>query len=466
MFTRQLSRTAIPAFKRSFSTTARLFEQSEFIMPALSPTMTEGKISSWLVKEGSSFTAGQPLLQIETDKAQMDVEAADDGVVAKILADQNTGTIAIGTTIAIFVEEGDDISSITIPEQTQVKPLEPVETTKPASTEPPASTEKTQKPQEPKKNALGSPMLSPSARYLINAKQISNVDKITGTGHRGHIIKFDVVDFINKGLAEYSKSPQPSSSMASPEILGPNDASKPTSKPAKSTSPKSAPASSTNSLANALYSSTVSNLQKQNFINSISTKAVKAKNLPKVFDAKFGVDMVKQVSNVLLGNKSVKEDSNIALYLTQTDAIVGIPSYIFPVNDVNSQTPEELLSNAARKSKNLKGDTILSVIFNYESQISSDLMGRSVILIGTPFHSTFSNQYYSRNSVLDSALDQLTFAASSNSVKTPAGDIKSKKQSNLAKSVNIYASLDQSVFSASENQTLNKIGSTISNYFA
>jgi pyruvate/2-oxoglutarate dehydrogenase complex dihydrolipoamide acyltransferase (E2) component len=54
-------------------------------MPALSPTMTEGNIASWKVKEGDEFVAGDVLLEVETDKAQMDVEAQDDGVMAKIL---------------------------------------------------------------------------------------------------------------------------------------------------------------------------------------------------------------------------------------------------------------------------------------------------------------------------------------------------------------------------------------------
>lgn len=53
-------------------------------MPALSPTMTEGNIASWKIKEGDSFSAGDVLLEIETDKAQMDVEAQDDGILAKI----------------------------------------------------------------------------------------------------------------------------------------------------------------------------------------------------------------------------------------------------------------------------------------------------------------------------------------------------------------------------------------------
>lgn len=69
---------------RTFRSTPSSFAAQNFTMPAMSPTMTEGNIASWKVKEGDSFATGDVLLEIETDKAQMDVEAQDDGVMAKI----------------------------------------------------------------------------------------------------------------------------------------------------------------------------------------------------------------------------------------------------------------------------------------------------------------------------------------------------------------------------------------------
>ncbi|KAJ1677732.1 hypothetical protein EV182_005552, partial [Spiromyces aspiralis] len=74
--------------------------------------MTEGGIATWLKNEGESYAAGDVLLQIETDKAQMDVEAQDDGVLAKILKPGGTQGVAVGEPIAIIAEEGDDLSSI------------------------------------------------------------------------------------------------------------------------------------------------------------------------------------------------------------------------------------------------------------------------------------------------------------------------------------------------------------------
>ena len=84
-------------------------------MPALSPTMTEGNIAKWNVKEGDSFVAGDVLLEIETDKASMDVEAQDDGIMAKIVMPDGSKGIKVGARIGVLAEEGDDISSLEIP---------------------------------------------------------------------------------------------------------------------------------------------------------------------------------------------------------------------------------------------------------------------------------------------------------------------------------------------------------------
>ena len=80
-------------------------------MPALSPTMEAGTISSWKVGEGESFVAGDSLAEIETDKATIDFEAQDDGVVAKILVESGSGEINVGVPILVTVEEEDDVAA-------------------------------------------------------------------------------------------------------------------------------------------------------------------------------------------------------------------------------------------------------------------------------------------------------------------------------------------------------------------
>src|SRR5437016_2402319 len=86
-------------------------------MPALSPTMTEGNISSWRVKEGDSFSAGDVLLEIATDKASMDVEAQDDGILAKITQPDGSKGVKVGSRIGVIAEPGDDLNSLEIPEK-------------------------------------------------------------------------------------------------------------------------------------------------------------------------------------------------------------------------------------------------------------------------------------------------------------------------------------------------------------
>ncbi|QJE72867.1 pyruvate dehydrogenase complex dihydrolipoamide acetyltransferase [Aerophototrophica crusticola] len=83
----------------------------DILMPALSPTMTEGKLAKWLKKEGDPVKSGDVLAEIETDKATMEVEAVDEGTLAKILIAEGTDGVAVNTPIAVLVEEGEDISA-------------------------------------------------------------------------------------------------------------------------------------------------------------------------------------------------------------------------------------------------------------------------------------------------------------------------------------------------------------------
>src|SRR5829696_6779540 len=79
----------------------------ELKMPALSPTMEEGTLAKWLVKEGDSVAAGDLLAEIETDKATMEFEAVDEGTIAKILVAEGTDEVKVGTVIALIAGEGE-----------------------------------------------------------------------------------------------------------------------------------------------------------------------------------------------------------------------------------------------------------------------------------------------------------------------------------------------------------------------
>jgi len=84
----------------------------EITMPALSPTMEEGTLATWLVKVGDTITSGDVIAEIETDKATMEVESIDDGTVAQLLVEAGTDNVAVGTLIAVLAEDGEDADSL------------------------------------------------------------------------------------------------------------------------------------------------------------------------------------------------------------------------------------------------------------------------------------------------------------------------------------------------------------------
>ncbi len=99
----------------------------QILMPALSPTMTEGKLTKWLKNEGDKVKAGQVIAEIETDKATMEVEAVDEGVIGKILVAAGTEGVAVNTPIAVLLEEGESSADVIpakagIPTQPKAKP--------------------------------------------------------------------------------------------------------------------------------------------------------------------------------------------------------------------------------------------------------------------------------------------------------------------------------------------------------
>ena len=128
---------------------------TEILMPALSPTMEEGTLAKWLVKEGDVIESGMIMAEIETDKATMEFEAVDEGIMGKILIAEGTEGVAVNTAIAILVEEGEDASAVPTPAAeaapvTEAAPVAttpavaasgPVEVIVPEDTEIPAGTE-------------------------------------------------------------------------------------------------------------------------------------------------------------------------------------------------------------------------------------------------------------------------------------------------------------------------------------
>ena len=109
---------------------------TEILMPALSPTMEEGTLAKWLIKEGDTVTSGDVIAEIETDKATMELEAVDEGIMGRILIPQGTQAVAVNTPIAVLVEEGDPLTDA------PVATAPPAQATAAAEMAPPGAGEK------------------------------------------------------------------------------------------------------------------------------------------------------------------------------------------------------------------------------------------------------------------------------------------------------------------------------------
>lgn len=205
-------------------------------MPALSPTMEEGTLAKWLVKEGDKVASGDLLAEIETDKATMEFEAVDQGVVAKILVAEGTEGVKVGTVIAIIAEEGEDVSAAAA--GGAEKPAPKADTAPKADPVP----EKAAAP-APKADAAPAAKAAPAgddrvkasplARRLANAKGI-DLAGVAGSGPNGRIVKADL-DGAKEGVVK-AEAAQPAAAPAP----APAVASAPAAKPAPAAAPASA----------------------------------------------------------------------------------------------------------------------------------------------------------------------------------------------------------------------------------
>ncbi len=163
---------------------------TEILMPALSPTMEEGTLAKWLVKEGDEVASGDILAEIETDKATMEFEAVDEGTIGKILIEAGTDGVKVNTPIAVLLEEGesaDDIGSAPAPaEPPKDTPQTEAKAEGPASDAPAASA-----PAAPKSGDGTRIFASPLARRIAADKGL-DLSQITGSGPHGRIVKSDV----------------------------------------------------------------------------------------------------------------------------------------------------------------------------------------------------------------------------------------------------------------------------------
>ncbi|WRH61313.1 MAG: pyruvate dehydrogenase complex dihydrolipoamide acetyltransferase [Fuscovulum sp.] len=155
----------------------------QILMPALSPTMEEGTLAKWLVKEGDAVKSGQIIAEIETDKATMEFEAVDEGVMGKILIAEGTAGVKVNTPIAVLVEDGESADAAPAP----AKAAAPAAPAPVAATPAPVAAAPAATP----KAAGARVFASPLARRIAADKGI-DLTQVQGSGPHGRIVKADV----------------------------------------------------------------------------------------------------------------------------------------------------------------------------------------------------------------------------------------------------------------------------------
>ena len=192
-------------------------------MPALSPTMEEGTLAKWLVKVGDKVASGDIMAEIETDKATMEFEAVDEGVITAISVEEGTEGVKVGTVIATLAEEGEDASAAPAAAaappafaqtSTPARP-EPVEGPAPTVAEKPGASTSSARAVNGAGTAPGDRIIASPLAKRIAAEKGIDLTRITGTGPGGRIVKADVV------------GAQPGAATATPAAAAPSSAPAP-----------------------------------------------------------------------------------------------------------------------------------------------------------------------------------------------------------------------------------------------
>jgi pyruvate dehydrogenase E2 component (dihydrolipoamide acetyltransferase) len=190
----------------------------QILMPALSPTMTDGKLAKWHKKEGDAVVSGDVIAEIETDKATMEMEAVDEGTLGKILVAEGSEGVAVNTPIAVLLEEGEDASALkaaaapakaAAPAPAAGKPAAPapapqaVPQAKPASAPAPAT-------------AGGDRLFaSPLAKRMAEQAGL-NLSQVKGSGPQGRIVKADIEKALAGGVPAAPAAAAPQATQAVP----------------------------------------------------------------------------------------------------------------------------------------------------------------------------------------------------------------------------------------------------------
>ncbi|RXM32028.1 Pyruvate dehydrogenase protein X component, mitochondrial [Acipenser ruthenus] len=188
------------------------------MMPALSPTMEEGRVLKWLKKEGESVSAGDALCEIETDKAVISMDSNEDGILAKILIEEGSRSVRLGTLIALMVDEGQDWKQVEIPAPESAPA--PLLSTPPSSAAPTGGVSHKVEPRV----GTGQLRLSPAARHILDTHGL-DPGQAKPSGPRGLITKEDALNLLkqtgSRGPAAPKAASVPSPAPQPPQPLQP-----------------------------------------------------------------------------------------------------------------------------------------------------------------------------------------------------------------------------------------------------
>jgi len=193
----------------------------EILMPALSPTMTEGNLAKWLKNEGEAVKPGDVIAEIETDKATMEVEAVDEGKLGKILVPAGSQGVKVNQPIALLLEEGEDASALAKVATAAPKPAAPAPTPAPApaAASAPAAQQSAAAPAPAATVATTGERVfsSPLARRMAQQAGL-DLARLNGSGPHGRIVKADIDAAIARGAPAAKPTAAPTAAPAAPAL--------------------------------------------------------------------------------------------------------------------------------------------------------------------------------------------------------------------------------------------------------
>ncbi|MCV9935155.1 pyruvate dehydrogenase complex dihydrolipoamide acetyltransferase [Boseaceae bacterium BT-24-1] len=211
---------------------------TNILMPALSPTMEKGNLAKWLKKEGDAIKSGDIIAEIETDKATMEVEAVDEGILAKIVVPEGTADVAVNEVIGVIAGDGEDAKSVSAPAKADAPKAEApkAEAAKSEASAPKAEAKLESTPQVTAESGFNTggksvsgdrPFASPLARRLVKDAGI-DLGKVQGSGPHGRIVEKDIEAAKQGGAAKAAPAPAAGAPAAprpaaAPLAAGPSD---------------------------------------------------------------------------------------------------------------------------------------------------------------------------------------------------------------------------------------------------